>query len=168
MAHAWIGLGSNLNDPEQQLKTALVELGDLPSTQLLKASRLWISKPLGPQDQPDFINAAALLDTQLLPLDLLDQLQALEQAHQRVRKQHWGPRTLDLDLLLYDQLQLDHPRLQLPHPQMHLRPFVLEPLMELDSHLELPEHGRLADLVERLNSGNTLKTVLPLEAKMPS
>jgi len=168
MANAWIGLGSNLGNPQQQLQDALIELDQLPATQLVKSSRLWQSKPLGPQDQPDFINAVALLTTELKPLELLDQLQELEVLHQRVRLQHWGPRTLDLDLLLYDQLQLEHPRLTLPHPQMHLRAFVLEPLMELDSALELPEHGKLITLAEQLRKTATATQVLPLEAKIAS
>lgn len=166
MANAWIGLGSNLGNPQQQLKDALLELGQLPATQLVKNSRFWQSKPLGPQDQPDFLNAVALLATDLKPLDLLDQLQGLEQLHQRVRLQHWGPRTLDLDLLLYDQLQLNHPRLTLPHPQMHLRAFVLEPLLELDSALELPEHGKLITLAEQIRKSTKVAQVLPLEAEI--
>ncbi|WP_404415981.1 2-amino-4-hydroxy-6-hydroxymethyldihydropteridine diphosphokinase [Marinospirillum sp.] len=166
MANAWIGLGSNLDNPQQQLQDALIELGELPATQLVSHSRLWLSKPLGPQDQPDFINAAALLDTQLEPLELLDQLQRLESLHQRVRLQHWGPRTLDLDLLLYEQRQLDHPRLTLPHPQMHRRAFVLEPLMELDSTLELPEHGKLIRLAEQMRKAHPEAQVLPLEANI--
>lgn len=164
MAKAWIGLGSNLENPRQQLESAFVELSQLPATQLLKASRLWKSKPLGPQDQPDFLNAVALLDTQLQPLELLDELQALEQLHRRVRLRVWGPRTLDLDLLLYDQLQMQHPRLTLPHPQMHLRNFVLEPLLELDSQLEVPEHGALAELAKQLANNHPDMQVLPLEA----
>jgi|AntRauTorckE6833_2_1112554.scaffolds.fasta_scaffold05015_6 2-amino-4-hydroxy-6-hydroxymethyldihydropteridine diphosphokinase len=166
MANAWIGLGSNLDNPKQQIQNALIELGQLPATQLLSRSRLWHSKPLGPQDQPDFINAAALLSTELEPLELLDQLQNLENQHRRVRLQHWGPRTLDLDLLLYDQLQLDHPRLTLPHPQMHLRAFVLEPLLELDSTLELPEHGKLIKLAEQMREAHPTQQVLPLEANI--
>lgn len=165
MAHAWIGLGSNLDNPRQHLQQALIELGELTATRLVKSSRLWLSKPLGPQDQPDFINAAALLSTQLQPLELLDQLQRLEEEHQRVRLQPWGPRTLDLDLLLYDQLQLQHPRLTLPHPQMHLRAFVLEPLLELDSTLELPEHGKLTRLADQLRKAGSDQQVLPLEAE---
>ncbi|WP_114416659.1 2-amino-4-hydroxy-6-hydroxymethyldihydropteridine diphosphokinase [Marinospirillum perlucidum] len=164
MARAWIGLGSNLAQPEQQILQALEELNQLPLSQCVKTSSLWVSPPLGPQDQPDFINAAALIETQLSPLELLDQLQALETAHQRVRLQTWGPRTLDLDLLLYDQEKLNLPRLQVPHPQMHLRIFVLEPLLELDSELELPEHGRIDLLLKELRQIAPIRKLLPQEA----
>src|SRR5690625_6610165 len=101
---AYIGLGSSLENPRNQVTAALDELNQLPRCRLVAASKLYQSEPLGPP-QPDFINAVAALETTLSPLELLDQLQELEQRHQRVRREHWGPRTLDLDLLLYgDQI----------------------------------------------------------------
>ncbi|NDL70944.1 2-amino-4-hydroxy-6-hydroxymethyldihydropteridine diphosphokinase [Vreelandella alkaliphila] len=133
MTLAYIGLGSNLDDPISQIRHALSELGELPLCQLVATSSLYTTRPVGPQDQPDFINAVAALETKLSPLALLDQLQALEQRHRRRRLQHWGPRTLDLDLLLYDQEMIKRPRLQVPHPYMHERAFVLVPLEELVS-----------------------------------
>lgn len=134
---AYIGLGSNLESPVEQLREALKELATLPLSRLVAASSLYASRPVGPQDQPDFINAVAALETRLSPLALLDQLQALEQQHRRRRQRHWGPRTLDLDLLLYANNAIDVPRLQLPHPQMAARAFVLLPLAEIAPSLNL-------------------------------
>ncbi|MEX0614985.1 MAG: 2-amino-4-hydroxy-6-hydroxymethyldihydropteridine diphosphokinase, partial [Methylophaga sp.] len=104
---AYIGLGSNLEAPAEQIKTALTDLQSLPATQLLKTSSLYASPPMGPQDQPDYINAVALLDTTLSAHDLLNALQAIEQQHGRQRKRHWGERTLDLDILLYGQQMIE-------------------------------------------------------------
>lgn len=136
-SRAYIGLGSNLGQPVEQVRQALDELDQLPLTQCVAVSPLYSSSPIGPQDQDDFINAAAAVDTQLSPLALLDQLQALEQRHRRQRERRWGPRTLDLDLLLFESLELDHPRLQLPHPEMRARRFVLRPLQDIAPHLTL-------------------------------
>ncbi len=144
---AYIGLGSNLEDPVQQLKTALQELDQLPDTHLTQASSLYSSKPVGPQDQPDFVNAVAKLQTRLEPLALLDQLQGLEQAHRRIRERHWGPRTLDLDLLLFDDEIISHPRLIVPHAHMHERGFVLLPLAEISPKLSLPGKGSITDIL---------------------
>lgn len=124
---AYIGLGSNLESPIVQVREALNELAMLPLSRLVAASSLYASRPVGPQDQPDFINAVAALETQLSPLALLDQLQALEQQHRRRRQRRWGPRTLDLDLLLYANDTIDTPRLRVPHPQITARAFVLLP-----------------------------------------
>ena len=140
-----------------QVQQAIQELADLPHCQLLKASSLYASKPMGPQDQPDYINAVVHLGTDLEPIALLDTLQELEHLHRRVRKQHWGPRTLDLDILLYNQETIDQVRLQVPHPGLAQRNFVLYPLAEINSQLSLPDgtslqqllpHCPLADLVK--------------------
>lgn len=131
MSRAFIGLGSNLGEPQQQLINALHALHRLPGSRLLQHSRLYRSAPIGPQDQPDFINAVAELETRLSPIDLLHSLQALELAAGRQRLRHWGERSLDLDILLIDQLSLDLAELQLPHPQLSQRAFVLQPLLEL-------------------------------------
>ncbi|QTF92580.1 2-amino-4-hydroxy-6-hydroxymethyldihydropteridine diphosphokinase [Halomonas sp. BM-2019] len=149
---AWVGLGSNLDDPRRHIERALEELDRLPLTRRLMASRLHVSRPVGPQDQPDFINAVALLETRLSPLALLDQLQALEQAHRRVRARRWGPRTLDLDLLLFDDSVLALPRLRVPHPELTHRTFVVLPLLELAPDLVLPDGRPLAPLASRLPS----------------
>lgn len=147
---AYIGLGSNLEDPIQQLRTALAELNELTGTRLIRASSLYSSKPVGPQDQPDFVNAVAQLETAFEPLELLDQLQALEQAHRRVRERHWGPRTLDLDLLLFDDTIITHPRLTVPHAHMHERGFVLLPLAEISPKLTLPGKGSITDILSNI------------------
>ena len=133
MTLAYIGLGSNLGNPTAQVRQALGELAGLPLSTLVAQSSLYATPPVGPQDQPDFINAVAVIKTALSPLALLDQLQALEQRHRRQRLRHWGPRTLDLDLLLYGQQAIERPRLKVPHPYMHERAFVLVPLVEVAS-----------------------------------
>ncbi len=165
MAKAWIGLGSNLENPIKQVTTALLELSGLPATQLLRASRLWQSKPFGPQDQPDFINAVAEIDTELAPLVLLAELQKLEALHERKRVRHWGPRTLDLDLLLYEQEQQVTAKLTLPHPGIAARAFVLCPLAELDENLSIPSLGLVKQLIQQLGQ-EACSQVLPLEAKV--
>ncbi|WP_409523749.1 2-amino-4-hydroxy-6-hydroxymethyldihydropteridine diphosphokinase [Nitrincola sp. MINF-07-Sa-05] len=135
----FIGLGSNLDNPTDQVMQALKELQDLPGISLMASSSLYRSDPMGPQDQPDYINAVAMLDTQLTPLALLDQLQTLEHAHQRIRLQHWGPRTLDLDLLLYGNQLITCERLTVPHPGLTERNFVLWPLAEIAPDLKFPD-----------------------------
>lgn len=159
-SHAYIGLGSNLDDPRGHVEGALRELGGLPLTRLAAVSSCYASHPVGPQDQPDFINAVARVETRLSPLSLLDQLQALEQRHARVRQRHWGPRTLDLDLLLYDDQSMHHPRLRLPHPELGKRAFVVVPLHELAPSLELPGLGPVAALPAWQNVGD-LRALLP-------
>lgn len=160
---AHIGLGSNLAGPAQQVRRALAELAALPESRLLRHSGLYRSPPLGPQDQPDYVNAVAALATRLAPLALLDALQALETGHRRVRSERWGPRTLDLDLLLYGNRRLDLPRLQVPHPGLPLRNFVLYPLAEIDPQLEIPGHGPLAELLARCPRGALQSLETPTE-----
>lgn len=157
--HAWIGLGSNLDGPRAHVERALRELDRLPLTRRIAASRLYASPPVGPADQPDYINAVAHLETRLSPLALLDQLQALEQRHGRVRGRRWGPRTLDLDLLLFDDYRVTLPRLTLPHPEMVKRAFVLVPLAELAPAVVL-DGQPLARRIAGLDTGN-LQPVLP-------
>lgn len=153
----YLSLGSNLNNPQQQLETAFIELNQLPKTQLVKKSSLWSSQPIGPQDQPDFINAAALISTQLEPLELLDQLQGLEKKHQRKKLRHWGERTLDLDIISYGNLVLTSPRLNLPHPEAKNRAFVLLPLAEINPQLVLPALGSLNELITALPKQQLVK-----------
>ena len=145
----YVGLGSNLDAPKQQLRQAFDELKQLPHTQLIRHSQLYRSDPVGPPGQPDYINAVAELSTRLQPEMLLDQLQALEQVHRRVRQQHWGPRTLDLDILLFGNLQLDSERLTLPHPHMTERSFVLYPLREVAPNLIYIDGRSINDLIDQ-------------------
>ncbi len=140
---AYVGLGSNLDRPEHQVRQALKELDGLPQTRLLQVSPLYRSRPHGPADQPDYVNAVAMLGTGLDAEALLDALQMIEQNHGRVRTRHWGPRTLDLDLLLYADRRIETPRLRVPHPQLQQRAFVLVPLHDLAPTLRLPGLGPL-------------------------
>lgn len=157
MAQAYIGLGSNLQNPLQQILQALDELTQIPKTILYKKSRIYQSAAIGPE-QDDFINAAALLDTELTPVELLNELQNLEQLHRRKRELYWGPRTLDLDILLYDQQQIVSERLTLPHPFLTQRAFVLLPLLDIDSDLQLPDGQHIKDFVEFCSD----QTIFPL------
>lgn len=145
---AYIGLGSNLEDPWAQLGHALEALRRLPRSELLHCSPFYRSVPMGPADQPDYLNAVAALCTKLAPLELLDQLQAIEAAQGRRRGAlRWGPRTLDLDLLLYGAKVIESPRLTVPHPGLAERSFVLVPLFDIAPDLLLPDGRRLAALV---------------------
>lgn len=139
---AFIGLGSNLDEPRAQLKHAFVELDKLPNTRLLKQSSLYQSAPIGYLDQPNFVNAVAQISTTLTPQALLQGLLQIEHTHGRERTFLNAPRTLDLDLLLYDDVQLHEHGLTIPHPQMHLRAFVLQPLLEIAADCAIPAVGR--------------------------
>lgn len=144
---AWIALGSNLDDPPRQLDAAIAGLRSLPETRFIAASRRYRSAPVGPQDQPEFLNMAASVLTRLTAPELHAALQSLETALGKVPPAvRFGPRRIDLDLLGYDSLVLDSPQLQLPHPRLHERGFVLYPLAELAPDLWIPGRGRVAAL----------------------
>lgn len=145
---AYVGLGANLGEPLQQLRSAVAALVALPGCTLAGISRLYGSAPIGPQDQPDYLNAVARLDTQLTPHALLGQLQAIENEHGRVRARHWGERTLDLDLLLFGNDRIHTRDLIVPHPEMLNRAFVLRPLMDLDPGIMLADNRKIADFVD--------------------
>jgi len=148
MERVYLGLGSNLAEPRRQLEAALAALGALPASRLVAVSAFYASDPLGPPDQPRYVNAVAALDTDLAPLALLDATQAIEQRQGRVRKdERWGPRTLDIDILLFGERLIDEPRLQVPHYHLHARAFVLYPLADLAPELRLPDGRRLPDLL---------------------
>ncbi|MEK1904240.1 MAG: 2-amino-4-hydroxy-6-hydroxymethyldihydropteridine diphosphokinase [Pseudomonas sp.] len=148
MERVYIGLGSNLAEPLQQLRAALAALAALPGSQLAAVSSFYASDPLGPPDQPRYVNAVAALDTLLPPLELLDALQTIEREQGRVRKaERWGPRTLDLDILLFGQHNLAEERLVVPHYHMHARAFVLYPLAEIAADLLLPDGRPLSELL---------------------
>ncbi len=146
---AYIGLGSNLGDPSAQVNSAIKALAALDNTRLLVASSLYRSAPMGPQDQPEYINAVAHLETRLEPLQLLHELQRIEAEHGRVRVEgeRWGPRTLDLDLLLYGNEVIQDEELTVPHVGLHERNFVLFPLFEIAPELNLPDGRRVVELL---------------------
>ena len=153
---AYIGLGSNLKAPIDQVSRALAELAALPECTLVAASSLYRSAPVGPPNQPDYINAVVALRTAMTPLVLLRVLQSVEQLHERVRRLQWGPRTLDLDLLLYDDLCLSSDALTVPHPEMLNRNFVLTPLLEIAPDLVMP-NGQSLVLVAKACSAQKLE-----------
>jgi 2-amino-4-hydroxy-6-hydroxymethyldihydropteridine diphosphokinase len=155
---AYIGVGSNLQDPRRQVSTASARLADLPRTRLVLTSRLYASRPFGPVSQPDFVNAVAGLLTQLDPEELLRELRALESAMGRTApRERWGPRIIDLDLLALGSERRSLPSLTLPHPGIVERNFVLYPLSDIAPDLELPGMGRVAELKRRVtNDGLTL------------
>ena len=154
---AFIGLGANVGAAAATLRAALDELADLPRTRLLRASRLYRTPAWGVEAQPDFVNAVAALETRLAARELLDALLEIERRHgrDRHREQRWGPRTLDLDLLLYGAMEIDEPGLRVPHPQLHRRGFVLVPLLEIAPDLELPGHGLARNALSGLEPSET-------------
>lgn len=144
----YIGLGANLARPVQQLERAVVALQSIKDTELVKVSGFYGSKPMGPQDQPDYVNAVAALITRLSAEDLLTELQQIELEQGRQRKdERWGPRTLDLDILLFGHNIIQTERLTVPHYGMKVREFVLYPLAELDLNLVLPDGTKLSELL---------------------
>ena len=146
---AFIGLGSNLEDPRSQLQRAFAELDGLPETRLVARSSLYRSAPMGYLDQPEFVNAVAKIETALTPQSLLQGLLRIEHQHGRERTFRNAPRTLDLDILLYGDVRLHEHGLTVPHPQMHLRPFVLQPLLEIAPDMGIPGIGKAMDAFER-------------------
>lgn len=144
---AYIGLGSNLQKPAQQIEEALNLVSEIPETRLVSVSSLYRSAPFGGVEQPDFVNAAASLMTQLVPLELLARLQEVENRQGRERDEtRWGPRVLDLDLLVYSGQTIEEPELSVPHPGIGERNFVLLPLGEIAPDLAIPGLGRVASL----------------------
>ncbi len=152
MTIVYIGLGSNLADPRAQVEDGLRALALLADTRLVRNSRLYRSAPWGRADQPEFVNAVAELDTTLAPKSLLDALLAIErQAGRKRDATRWGPRVLDLDILVYADLILDTPGLHVPHPHLHERVFVLMPLCEIAPELHIPGKGRADTLLAQLD-----------------
>jgi len=143
MNTAYVALGANLGDPASTLRAAFGALANLPNSRIVRSSSLYRTAPLGLTEQPDFINAVAALETLLAPEALLDALLDLESRFGRLRGERNGPRSLDLDLLLYNDQFVDLPRLTLPHPRLHLRAFVLYPLAEIAPDLRLPGRGHI-------------------------
>lgn len=154
MTRAFIALGSNLDDPLAQVLRGFDALSRLPDSQLLARSRLYRSAPWGVAEQPEFVNAVAEVDTSLAARELLDALLGIERAAGRDRSgARWGPRVLDLDLLLYENSECDEPGLTLPHPHLHERAFVLLPLNDLAPDLDVPGRGRVRELLAGVDAG---------------
>jgi len=155
MIIAYIGIGSNLDDPVRQVTRAIAELDRHADLQLRKVSRLFRSPPLGPKDQPDYVNAVAEIETPLHETALLKELQEIEVAQGRIRSlQKWGPRTLDLDILLYGDKIISSPQLNIPHPGLYERAFVLYPLQEIVAeNFQIPGRGSLSQLLSQCDRG---------------
>ena len=152
MARAYVGLGANLDDREKTIRRAVELLADTDGVEVLAVSALRETDPVGVEDQPRFLNGAAELETTLRPGALLEVLLGIERLLGRVRDGvRFGPRTIDLDLLLYDDETIDEPGLTVPHPRLHERSFALEPLAELAPALAIPGRGRVSDLLARLH-----------------
>ena len=152
LSQAFIGLGSNLDNPPVQISNALHALEAMPGTRLITKSGLYLSKPMVPPEghiqQDDYCNAVAKIETRLGPYELLGYLQKIERDQHRIRNERWGPRTIDLDILMFDDIQMSDDRLTLPHPGLHLREFVLYPLHSIDRTLEIPGRGMLEELIK--------------------
>lgn len=158
MSTAYIALGANLDDPGATLRAAFGALANLPDSKVVVCSSLYRTAPIGCAPQPDFVNAVASLETTLPPESLLDALLDLESRFGRIRAEKNGPRTLDLDLLLYDDQIIDLPRLTLPHPRLHLRAFVLFPLAEIcPNDFALPGRGSLAAWLPAVSNQGIIK-----------
>ena len=150
---AWIGLGANLGDPVAQVRDALRDLDAIEATRLVRASSLYRSAPWGDIEQPAFVNAVAEVETRLAPRELLDALLAIEQRRGRIRDgRRWGPRRLDLDLLVHGDRRMAEDGLVLPHPHLAERAFVLMPLAEIAPGLHVPGVGIVADLLARIDA----------------
>ncbi len=151
MNSVFIGIGSNLSDPKIQVTKAVTAIAQVSTITISKVSSLYVSKPMGPQDQPDYVNAVIEINTALTPIALLDQLQAIENTAGRVRKDNrWGARILDLDILLFNQDIINEERLVVPHYGMKLREFVLLPLAEIAPNLILPDGDVLLELSNKI------------------
>jgi 2-amino-4-hydroxy-6-hydroxymethyldihydropteridine diphosphokinase len=149
---AWLGLGSNLQQPVKQLKAALNRLGETDKLEVLRVSSFYRTPPWGDEQQDDFINAVAEIETSLDPVPLLRVLQSIEDTMGRQREgPRWGPRKIDLDLLLYAEQQYQSAELVVPHPRMFERAFVLVPICELETDLEIPGHGAAENLLQKLD-----------------
>ena len=151
MTLAFVGLGANLGPREQTLRRAVELLAAADGVEVLAVSELRDTEPVGVVDQPRFLNGAVAVDTALSPRELLDLLLEVERSLGRVREERWGPRLVDLDLLVYGDRELDEPGLRVPHPRLHERRFALEPLAELDPALEIPGRGRVSELLSALD-----------------
>ena len=154
---AYIGLGSNLNNPKQQIKDALIALNSTQDVKVVALSSLYQSKPIDDSEQPDYINAVCQVDTHLTALELLYVCQEIETKQRRVREKKWGARTIDLDIILYGVQVVASKQLIIPHPEMMNRAFVLVPLSELESDLKVPVLGPLQALIDLIDTSELIK-----------
>lgn len=156
MAIAYLGLGSNIGDREASLKNAIAKLSEVAGIEVTKISSQYRTKPYGKTDQPDFMNMAIEVDTNLTPLDLLETVLGVEHELGRVRTEVWGPRSIDIDVLLYEDLELQLTDLKVPHPEMHLRSFVIDPLNEIAPKREHPSlHMTVEKIKEQLDKSQS-------------
>ena len=143
-----IALGSNIGEPRENLDLAIALLRE--ATEVIKVSSYYVTKPVGYEDQPDFVNAVCIIESELPAIELLNMLHGIEKAMGRERTIKWGPRTIDLDIIQYESLLSNSPELTLPHPRAHERKFVLEPWLEIEPEAVLLTHGKIADLLTKL------------------
>jgi len=154
---AYIGLGSNLNNPKQQIKDALIALNTTPEVKVVGLSSLYQSNPVDGSEQPDYINAVCQVDTHLTALELLYVCQEIETKQHRVREKKWGARTIDLDIITYGVQVVASKQLVVPHPEMMNRAFVLVPLSELEPDLKVPVLGPLQALIDQIDTSKLIK-----------
>ena len=151
MNQVYLGIGSNKNHPYFRINTVLKQINRIKSTNIVKKSSLYVTKPLGPQVQPNFINSVIEIRTSLEPIDLLDELQNLERLHNRKKTKRWGPRSMDIDILIYNNLIMNTDKLIIPHPGLEYRDFVLIPLYEITTYgYKIPKYGKIISLIRNL------------------
>ena len=151
MNQVYLGIGSNKNHPYFRINTVLKQINRIKSTNIVKKSSLYVTKPLGPQAQPNFINSVIEIRTSLEPIDLLHELQNLERLHNRKKTKRWCPRSMDIDILIYNNLIMNTDKLVIPHPGLEYRDFVLIPLYEITSYrYEIPKYGKITTLIKNL------------------
>ena len=152
MNQVYLGIGSNKNHPYFRINTVLKQINRIKSTNIVKKSSLYVTKPLGPQAQPNFINSVIEIRTNLKPIELLYELQNLEKLHNRKKTKRWGPRSMDIDILIYNNLIMNTDKLVIPHPGLEYRDFVLIPLYEITSYrYEIPKYGKITTLIKNLS-----------------
>ena len=151
MNQVYLGIGSNKNHPYFRINTVLKQINRIKSTNIVKKSSLYVTKPLGPQAQPNFINSVIKIKTNLSPDELLGELQKLEKLHNRKKTKRWGPRSMDIDILIYNKIIMNTEKLVIPHPGLEYRDFVLIPLYEITSYgYEVPKYGKIKTLIKNL------------------
>ena len=157
MSNIFIALGSNLGNPKEMVKNGILSIKNIGGVRILSESSLYETPPVGILNQPNFINAVVKIDSNLSPYELLNKLLKIENTAGRIRVNKNGPRTLDLDILLFDNLILNEKKLTIPHPRMHERLFVLMPLKDIDEAIVIPNHGAIIDIINKLTPENIIR-----------